>query len=156
MYQLVSLGPECKVDLKKFHGLGTSKANPATSCKQIHDVSLRDGKLENGVYWVKTSADRSVPTYCDLLNGGWTLVGKVSGFVDKLYEFWLIKNYNVDALDSPALPRYIHRELLPKSGVLSQNTTQKSISIAFCVSSIRHDSSLSKYRKQKQSPPWKY
>jgi hypothetical protein len=36
----------------------------------------------------------------------------------------------------------------------AQNTTQKSISIAFCVSSIRHDSSLSKYRKQKQSPPW--
>jgi hypothetical protein len=24
----------------------------------------------------------------------------------------------------------------------------------FCVSAIRHDSSLSKYRKQKQSPPW--
>jgi hypothetical protein len=39
--------------------------------------------------------------------------------------------------------------------VPAQNTTQKSISIAFCVSSIRHDSSLSKYRKQKQSPPWK-
>jgi hypothetical protein len=36
----------------------------------------------------------------------------------------------------------------------AQNTTQKSISIAFCVSSIRHDSSLSKYRKQKQPPPW--
>jgi hypothetical protein len=35
----------------------------------------------------------------------------------------------------------------------SQNTTQKSISIVFSVSSIRHDSSLSKYRKQKQSPP---
>jgi hypothetical protein len=44
------------------------------------------------------------------------------------------------------------RRLKPKS----QNTTQKSISIAFCVSSIRHDSSLSKYRKQKQSPPWTY
>jgi hypothetical protein len=43
-----------------------------------------------------------------------------------------------------------HLELTTKS----QNTTQKSISIAFCVSSIRHDSSLSKYRKQKQSPPW--
>ena len=36
---------------------------------------------------------------------------------------------------------------------LPQNTTQKSISIAFCVSAIRHDSSLSKYRKQKQPPP---
>ena len=35
----------------------------------------------------------------------------------------------------------------------AQNTTQKSISIVFSVSSIRHDSSLSKYRKQKQSPP---
>jgi hypothetical protein len=35
-----------------------------------------------------------------------------------------------------------------------QNTTQKSIFIVFCVSSIRHDSSLSKYRKQKQSPSW--
>ena len=35
----------------------------------------------------------------------------------------------------------------------SQNTTQKSISIVFCVSSIRHDSSLSKCRKQKQFPP---
>ena len=34
-----------------------------------------------------------------------------------------------------------------------QNTTQKSISIVFSVISIRHDSSLSKYRKQKQSPP---
>jgi hypothetical protein len=35
---------------------------------------------------------------------------------------------------------------------MTQNTTQKSISIVFSVSSIRHDSSLSKYRKQKQSP----
>ena len=82
------LGPECKVVLKKFHGLGTSKKNPAKSCKQIHDVSLKDD--------------------CDLLNGGWTLVGKVSGFVDELHTFWLIEDYNVNVLDSPALPRYIH------------------------------------------------
>ncbi|CAB3991343.1 Hypothetical predicted protein [Paramuricea clavata] len=100
----VSLGTECKVDLKKFHGLGTSEKNPATSCKQVHDISLKDGKLDNGLYWIKTSADRSVQTYCDLTNGGWTLVGKVSGFVNKLYKFWLIKNYNVVVLNSPALP----------------------------------------------------
>jgi hypothetical protein len=43
--------------------------------------------------------------------------------------------------------------MLSMNSIWSQNTTQKSISIAFCVSSIRHDSSLSKYRKQKQSPP---
>jgi hypothetical protein len=43
-----------------------------------------------------------------------------------------------------------------KGRVIAQNTTQKSISIVFSVSVIRHDSSLSKYRKQKESPPWKY
>ena len=40
--------------------------------------------------------------------------------------------------------------------LLPQNTTQKSISIVFSVSVIRHDSSLSKYRNQKQSPPWTF
>jgi hypothetical protein len=35
----------------------------------------------------------------------------------------------------------------------AQNTIQKSIFIVFCVTAIRHDSSLNKYRKQKQSPP---
>ena len=102
----LSAAPECKVDLKKFHGLGTSKQNPATSCKQIHDISLQNGKLDNGVYWIKTSPGHSVQTYCDLTNGGWTLVGKVGGFVEKMYAFWLIKNNNVNALKSPALPRY--------------------------------------------------
>ena len=103
------LGPECKVDLNKFRGhpLGTSKLNPAQSCKQIHDIMSSSGKLKNGVYWIKTSADHSVQTYCDLTNGGWTLVGKVSGFVEKLHSFWLIKNHNVDALNSPGLPRYV-------------------------------------------------
>ena len=87
--------------------MGKSEAYPATSCKQIYDISLKGGKLDNGVYWIKTSADRSVQTYCDFTNGGWTLVGKVSGFVDKLYTFWLINDYNVDVLGSPVLPRYI-------------------------------------------------
>jgi hypothetical protein len=44
-----------------------------------------------------------------------------------------------------------HRAIIMSA--LAQNTTQKSIPIAFCVSSICHDSSLSKYRKQKQTPP---
>ena len=88
--------------------MGTSNKNPATSCKQIHDISIRNGKLENGVYWIKTSAPHSVQTFCDLTNGGWTLIGKVGGFVDNMYKFWLIKDYNVDALKSPSLPRYPH------------------------------------------------
>jgi hypothetical protein len=35
----------------------------------------------------------------------------------------------------------------------SQNTIQKSVSIVFCVSAIRHDLSLSKYRKEAVTPP---
>jgi hypothetical protein len=35
---------------------------------------------------------------------------------------------------------------------IAQNTTQKSISIVFLRKRYSHDSSLSKYRKQKQSP----
>jgi hypothetical protein len=38
-------------------------------------------------------------------------------------------------------------------GITPEYHTVKSISIVFCISAIRHDSSLSKYRKQKQSPP---
>ena len=45
------------------------------------------------------------------------------------------------------------RRTVPVRIATAQNTTQKSISIVFCVSVIRHDSSLSKYCKQKQSPP---
>ena len=41
----------------------------------------------------------------------------------------------------------------PEHLTTDENTIQKSISIVFCVSAIRHDSSLSKCRKQKQSPP---
>ena len=75
--------------------------------QQIHDIKSQSGKLENGVYWIKTSADRSVQTYCDLANGGWTLVGKISSFVEKMHSFWLIKNRNVGVLNLPSLPRYI-------------------------------------------------
>lgn len=101
----LSLGSECTVDVSRFHGLGASEKNPATSCKQIHDVSLHQGKhrLSNGVYWISISPGRSAPTYCDLNNGGWTLVGKISGQVGNIYKTWLISNQNVKYLSTPSL-----------------------------------------------------
>jgi hypothetical protein len=39
------------------------------------------------------------------------------------------------------------------TSTLSHNTIQKSLSIVFCGSAIPYDSSLNKYRKQKQSLP---
>ena len=101
----VFLSSECKVNVKLLYEFGTSEKNPAWSCKQIHDISLHNGqhRLQNGVYWIKTAADQSVPTYCDLVNGGWTLVGKISGQVGNIYSTWLVKNHHVNRLTNPSL-----------------------------------------------------
>ena len=75
---------------------------PADSCKQIHDASLLNNKprAKNGVYWIKTDLQGSaaVQTYCDMENGGWTLVGKISGRVGNSYNKWLVSNYNTAEL----------------------------------------------------------
>ncbi|XP_067033261.1 uncharacterized protein [Acropora muricata] len=75
---------------------------PADSCKQIHDASLANNKprAKNGVYWIKTDLQGSaaVQTYCDMENGGWTLVGKISGRVGNIYNKWLVSNHNTAEL----------------------------------------------------------
>ena len=86
--------------------LGEKKL-PADSCKQIHDASLVNNKprAKNGVYWIKTAlqGSSSVQTYCDMQNGGWTLVGKINGKVGNIYKTWLVSNYNAEALKSPKI-----------------------------------------------------
>ena len=83
------------------------KELPADSCKQIHDASLVNDqpRAKNGVYWIKTDlqGSSSVQTYCDMKNGGWTLVGKISGNVGNIYKTWLVSNYNTDALKTPKI-----------------------------------------------------
>ena len=76
--------------------LGDKKL-PADSCKQIHDASLASNKpcAKNGVYWIKTDlqGSSSVQTYCDMRNGGWTLLGKISGNVGNIYNKWLVSKH---------------------------------------------------------------
>ena len=88
--------------------LGEKKL-PADSCKQIHDASLASNKprAKNGVYWIKTDlqGSSSVQTYCDMKNGGWTLVGKISGQVGNIYSKWLVSNHNTASLKSPKITR---------------------------------------------------
>ena len=81
------------------------KDSPAHSCKQIHDASLQDGKprVKNGLYWIKTDGNRAVQTYCDIQNGGWTLVGKINGNVGNIHDTWLIKEHNSADLRSPKI-----------------------------------------------------
>ena len=88
--------------------LGEKKL-PADSCKQIHDASLVNNKprAKNGIYWIKTDLQgrSSVQTYCDMANGGWTLVGKISGNVGNIYKTWLVSNYNTAALKTPKIKK---------------------------------------------------
>jgi len=85
------------------------KRLPADSCKQIHDASLVNNqpRAKNGVYWIKTNlqGSSSVQTYCDMKNGGWTLVGKISGKVGNIYKAWLVSNYNTAALKTPKITK---------------------------------------------------
>ena len=80
------------------------KELPAGSCKQIHDASLVNNKprSKNGVYWIKIDLQGStaVQTYCDMENGGWTLVGKISGRVGNIYNKWLVSNHNIAELNA--------------------------------------------------------
>ena len=86
--------------------LGEKKL-PADSCKQIHDASLASNKprAKNGVYWIKTDlqGSSSVQTYCDMRNGCWTLVGKISGNVGNIYDKWLVSKHNTASLKSPKI-----------------------------------------------------
>jgi len=88
--------------------LGEKKL-PADSCRQIHDASLVNNKprAKNGIYWIKTDLEgrSSVQTYCDMTNGGWTLVGKISGKVGNIYKTWLVSNYNTAALKTPKITK---------------------------------------------------
>lgn len=104
----ITLGNFQPSDLSQSSLLGEKKL-PADSCKQIHDASLVNNKprAKNGIYWIKTDlqGSSSVQTYCDIANGGWTLVGKISGNVGNIYKTWLVSNYNTAALKTPNITK---------------------------------------------------
>ena len=82
------------------------KYRPGDSCKQIHDAN-RHGRqkssAKNGVYWLRTgiNGEESTPTFCDMENGGWTLIGKISGSAGNINQRWLVENVNTELLKSP-------------------------------------------------------
>lgn len=104
----ITLGSFQPVPLGHSTLLG-EKELPAGSCKQIHDASLVNNKprAKNGIYWIKTNLQGSstVQTYCDMRNGGWTLVGKISGNVGNIYKTWLVSNNNTAALETPKITK---------------------------------------------------
>ncbi|RLJ23201.1 hypothetical protein CLU97_4435 [Chryseobacterium sp. 7] len=51
-----------------------SFANPANRCLEIFNA----GKTTDGYYWVKDASSNPYKTYCDMSNGGWTLIKSLS------------------------------------------------------------------------------
>ena len=56
----------------------------------------------NGPYWVKTPSGQ-VETFCDMKNGGWTLIGQTDGNHGSKYTTWLRRNQNTANLRTPAI-----------------------------------------------------
>ena len=103
----VSIDDRCQLNCQTGAPIGT-KEHPANSCKQIHDSKLSDqnkSSAKNGVYWIKTSLkwSDSIQSFCDMKNGGWTLVGKIYGPVGNVYSKWLVKNVNTQDLKVPKI-----------------------------------------------------
>eukprot|EP00117_Sycon_ciliatum_P040513 scpid22682/ scgid29760/ len=85
--------------------LGRVASVAADSCKQIHDLSFQDGTLStsNGRYFIRTPSG-PVETYCDMVEGGWTLVGQVGGTVGTdISKTFLRESVLVSELRTPTI-----------------------------------------------------
>ena len=64
----------CSFQITYENSVGTFE-NPATSCKNILDIT---SSSPDGYYWIKYGVSDIQKTYCDMTNGGWTLISSQS------------------------------------------------------------------------------
>ena len=64
----------------------------------------------SGVYWICASPNctdvRGV--FCDMRNGGWTLIGQLGGVTYSIYDKWLVTNVNTRLLRRPTIEHGTH------------------------------------------------
>lgn len=64
----------CAVNIAVTNSIGTF-ANPANKCLEIKN---ENAAATDGYYWIKDTNNNKFKTYCDMSNGGWTLVNSRS------------------------------------------------------------------------------
>ncbi len=64
----------CSVSVSVVSSTGTF-VNPANRCTEILSANP---SATDGYYWVKDASGNKIKTYCDMSNGGWTLVKSLS------------------------------------------------------------------------------
>ena len=59
----------------------------------------------SGVYWICASPNctDAREVFCDMRNGGWTLIGQLGGVNDNIYDKWLATNTNTGLLRRPMI-----------------------------------------------------
>ncbi|MCC8147156.1 MAG: hypothetical protein LIO93_12155 [Bacteroidales bacterium] len=75
IYSYTIQGAQCPFNLEVITKLGEF-ISPAKNCYEIYEAGVET----DGEYWIKTSASNEAPvkTFCDMTNGGWTLVWSFS------------------------------------------------------------------------------
>ncbi|KMQ69184.1 hypothetical protein ACM39_03495 [Chryseobacterium sp. FH2] len=78
----------CSISVAVASSVGTF-ANPANRCLEI----MNAGSTADGYYWIKDTSNNKFKTYCDMSNGGWTLINSRSErqmlVIDKTQNFAL-------------------------------------------------------------------
>ena len=66
----------------------------------------KKGNKKDGVYLIEIKdldgKSKTVELFCDMTNGGWTLIGQIQGF-HSIYNDWLRKENNIDQLKKPEI-----------------------------------------------------
>jgi hypothetical protein len=72
-------GSQCQM----YNVLGTVKTNPGSTYVSIflknhffscYDIWFMNNDLPSGIYWIKPGVASAYQVYCDMQNGGWTLI----------------------------------------------------------------------------------
>ena len=71
---LIPGSTSCSVDVTVASSLGTF-TNPANRC---FEIKTENASAADGYYWIKDNSSNKFKTYCDMSNGGWTLVNSRS------------------------------------------------------------------------------
>lgn len=74
-FTLQNITPNCSGNISR--NITTSSGgftNPASKCLDL----LNAGTTTDGYYWIKDASGNKYKTYCDMSNGGWTLVKSLS------------------------------------------------------------------------------
>ncbi|XP_028415343.1 uncharacterized protein LOC114538367 [Dendronephthya gigantea] len=147
-----------------------SERNPGRSCEDILKQRCTDD-IGDGIYWMtlvetNSSSDQPFPVYCDMENGGWTLVFKtIAGGSEVIGNIWkdslTHKESSLEALNKKSsFKHYYKNRIVPdwkmfnptKVRVVLYSQTKEKLVLSFNASGTNNMDWFSVDRLQQ--PPW--